>query len=192
MAKTKLKTLDSKTTVEKLEVTGFESVVPQIRNIDDQVTKLQEQRQLMKDLILNRVRDVKRDTEEKGVLYKSYLIKSEDDQPAIVQYKNMFSKLDLSNEEQLKKTLNSHYDLLFETQCDVKVKNNADIEKLRTLLGENFDVFFSSTKYIAFKKEFMENRAAVRDKLTKPSNAMLDRWVSENQASPDLRMKDGK
>lgn len=189
MAKTKLKQLDSKTGVEKLEVSGFESVVPQIRKIDDQVTALQEQRLQMKDLILNKVRDVKRDTEEKGALYKSFIIKSEDDAPAVVQYKNMFSKLDPSNEEEMRKVLNGHYDTLFETKHDIKMKDNADLEKLRALLGDNFDVFFNSTKHIAFKKEFMENRASLRDKLTKQSNVVLDRWVSQNQASPDLRMK---
>jgi hypothetical protein len=189
MAKTKLKTLNEKNGVEKLEVTGFESVVPQIRQLDEQMVEMQEKRQNMKDLILNRVRDVKQSVEEEGAMYKSFVIVSEDDKPAIVNYKNQFSKLDPDNEEQLQKSLKDNYEDLFETRTDVKLKKNVNMDKLRELLGDQFDVFYSTTEYIGFKKNFMENRAALRDKLNKRTNVMLDRWTVEHQTSPDLRMK---
>ncbi|KKL17621.1 hypothetical protein LCGC14_2483770, partial [marine sediment metagenome] len=137
----------------------------------------------------NKVRAVKQEVEEKGGLYKSFAIASEDEQPAIVLYKNMFSKLDPDNEDELRKSLKDNYDNLFEAQTDVKLKKNVDFDKLRALLGDKFDIFFSATKFISFKKNFMENRATARSKLNKRTNAMVDRWTVEHQSSPDLRMK---
>ncbi len=189
MAKKTLKTLDDKKGVEKMEVTGFESVVPQIRKIDTEMEELKNKRQQMKDLILNKVRSVKQTVEEKGGLYKSFSITSEDEQPAVVLYKNMFSKLDPDNEDELRKSLKDSYENLFEAQTDVKLKKDADTDKLKKLLGDNFSVFFSETEYIGFKKNFMENRASLRDKFNKRTNAMVDRWTVEHQSSPDLRMK---
>lgn len=190
MAKnTQLKTLDSNNGVEKMEVPGFESLVPQIRKLDEQMEELANKRDMMKALIINTVRDMKQKAEVNGSLYKSFTILSEDGQNATILYKNQFSKLDPENEESMRKTLKDSFETLFENAEDVTFKKNADTDVLRKLLGDKFEQFFSTKKYIKFCKDFMERRASLRPNLNKSTNALLDKWTSDNQASPDLRMK---
>ena len=185
----KLKASSSKAGVEKHDVTGFESVVPQIRQIDTDIAELNKKRNGMKDLILSRVKELKKELEAKKQLFKSFVVLSEDNAPAVVLFKNAFKKLDVSNEEDMRKVLNGKFDQLFEFVESVKLKSNADMDELRKLLGARFDDFFQTNKHIAFREDFMEQRTELRKKMGKRQNAIVDKWVADNQASPDLRMK---
>jgi len=184
-----LKTVEATEGVEKFEVTGFESVVPQIRKIDSEIEELLKRRQGMKDLILSRVKELKKSQEQEGCLYKSFVIVSDVDPQPVVLFKNQFKKLDLDNEEVMRKILNGKFDELFEKSEDVKLKKKIDFDVLRKVLGDKFGTYFTDTEFIAFKDDFMELRAALRKKMGKKQNAVVDKWTADNQASPDLRMK---
>jgi len=184
-----LKTVDATEGVEKFHVPGFESVVPQIRDIDEQIETLLKKRNDIKDLIVSRVKELKKELEQDGLLYKSFVIVSEDDPQPVVLFKNQFKKLDLDNETIMRDILNGKFDDLFEKDEDVKLKKNINFNELRKLLGDKFDTYFITKPYIAFKDDFMEQRAAMRKKMGNKQNAVVDKWTADNQASPDLRMK---
>jgi len=184
-----LKLADGKSHVEKFEVTGFENLVPEIRKLDGEMDKLQQKRQDMRNILMNRVREIKKVEEGKGLLYKTFVIQSEDGVPANILFKNSFSKLDSENEDAMVDVLGNTFHELFERNEVVVLKKNVNMDDVRKALGKNFDVFFEEKKFISFVKDFMERHMSMRRHLPKKINAMLDKWASENQASPDLRMK---
>jgi len=186
----KLKELDTNVGAEKMEITGLEAVVPQIRKIDTDIEALAKQREDLRGIIMNKVGPIMKDGLSKGHLVKSYIVKSEDGQPATVLYKNAYSKLDPSNEQSMKEFLGDMFSMFFSVQTsDASLKKNANTNELRKLLGDRFSEFFSETKSIDFTKDFMEKRASLHDQLKAPVRGQLDKWMGDHQAKPDLRMK---
>lgn len=185
-----LKKLDetgSKT--EKYTVTGFENLIPEIRKINKDIEELNSKKNTMRDLIMNKVVDIKNKEEAAGRLYKSYIIASEDDEPVTVLFKNMFSKLSVDNEETLRKNLGEYFDKLFTKSVSTSLKRNVNLDTMKELLKDRFSEFFETSEFISFVKDFMEQRAELRSKLNKKTNVLIDKWTRECQAKPDLRLK---
>ena len=190
--KKKIKSLNmegnGKSKTEKYTVKGLEKVVPQIREIDVDMVKLQKQRQVMKDMILNTVRPIKEKEERTGRLYKTFIIESNDGLAATVLYKNAFSKIPASNEEQMRKELKDHFDELYDVTTQIAPRRGINWDKLKTLLGDKFEDYFGETKIISHKKDFMERRAEMRSEVNKRTNDVLDQYTKDCQATPDLRV----
>jgi hypothetical protein len=184
-----LKTLNGKSETEKYEVTGFEALIPEIRNLDKEIEKLNEKRESMRDVMMNSIKNIKLVEEEKGILYKTFLVGSADGVPATVLFKNSFSKLDVENEEVMRKVLGDLFDTLFTKESTMVMRKGVDMEALRKALGAAAETFFEKKEHIAFTKDFMEQRLPVRKTATKQINAQIDKWTSDCQAKPDLRMK---
>lgn len=194
MAKTqkKIQSLDldnSKSKTDKYTVSSLKGVVPQIREIDSQMTKLAELREFHKKSILNYVVPLKQKEEKEGRLFKSFIIESDDDIPAVVLFKNAFSKIPISNEPVMRENLGEHFDELYEIDSQTALKSGVKLDELRMLLGKRFEDFFGESKYISHKKDFMERRAEMRGKVTKKVDEALDVYTKDTQATPDLRMK---
>ena len=64
-----------------------------------------------------------------------------------------------------------------------------NMEELKKVLGKKFDDFFETKKSINFAKDFMEKRIEAKSKLNKKSNTILNKWATDCQAKPDLRLK---
>jgi hypothetical protein len=62
-------------------------------------------------------------------------------------------------------------------------------DELKMILGKRADDFLSTSKHIAHKKDFMERRAELRDKVSTEVNKTLDEYTQSVQATPDLRLK---
>jgi hypothetical protein len=187
--KVDLKIAETDNKVEKFEVQGLEDIPTQIRELDREMEKLSESRDSMRTLIMNHVSPLMKENVTKGLLYKTYLIMSRDGVPAQVIYKNMFSKLDTSNEKVMREVLGPHFDEFFGVETSPAMKKNADLTRLKTLLGDKYSDFFEDKSTIGFAKDFMEKRATLHSKLTKNIRDQLDGWIKEYQAKPDLRMK---
>jgi len=185
-----LKILNGKNdTVEKYSLTGFEAMIPEIRKIDEEMESLNKKREEMRDMMMDRVRAIKQEEEERGILYKTFLVASADGIPATVMFKNVFSKLDVENEPVMRKVLGNTFSELFRKDKSMVLKKTASLDALREALGDKADVFFETKEFIAFEKDFMEKRAALRKDLKPNINAQLDKWATDSQAKPDLRMK---
>jgi len=185
-----LKILNGKNdTVEKYDLTGFEDMVPEFRKIDEEMEKLNSKREELRGMIMDRVRAIKQEEEERGILYKTFLVASSDGVPATVMFKNVFSKLDVENETIMRKVLGNTFSELFKKDKSMSLKKSASLDALREALGDKADVFFETKEFIAFEKDFMEKRAALRKELKPAVNAQLDKWATDSQAKPDLRLK---
>ena len=184
-----LKVAETDNKVEKCEVPGLEEIPGQIRDLDDKINKLNELRDFMRSRIMDTVAPIMKDNVSKGLLYKTYLIKSNDGVPAQVIYKNMYSKLDATNEKVVRGVMGAYFDEFFFVENTQIMKKNADFSRLKTLLGDKYNDFFDDKSVLAFAKNFMEKRASLHTKLTKDIKAQLDNWTKEYQAKPDLRLK---
>lgn len=178
----------SKSKIEKYTVKGLEGVVPQIRKIDNDMAKMQEHRKAMKNMIINKVMPIKEKEEKAGRLYKTFIIESDDGAPATVLYKNAFSKIPISNEEQMRKELGDYFNELYEITTQIAPRRGINWDKLRKVLDDKFDDFFGETRIIAHKKDFMERRAELRGEANKRVNDVLEQYTKDCQASPDLRV----
>jgi len=186
----KLKELDSaKGGAEKAEVTGFEAMVPQIREIDKQMEELKGKREDLRGIIMNKVVPMMREGLSRGYLVKTYIVNSEDEKPATVLFKNMYSKLDPSNEAPMREVMGPLFDKFFTKTTDYTMKSSANKNELKKLLGDRFSEFFEDVEALSFTKEFMEQRAGMHDQLNANSRKNLDEWMAKHQANPDLRMK---
>ena len=184
-----LKKLSSDSTrAEKEEITGFEETVVQLRKLDEQIEQLQQVRDGAYGFIMNSVGEAFKANCANGKLVKSYVIKSKDGVPATVLYKNAYSKLDAVNEEAMRKVLGEFFDTFYSVDTDTKMKRDADIKKMKELLGDRFYDFFTDTKMITFTKEFMEKKMDMRDKLPKTVAVMLDEFAKQCQSKPDFRL----
>jgi len=185
-----LKILNGKNdTVEKYEVSDLKAVVPEIRKIDEEMKELSKKREALHDMIMDRVRAIRQDEEERGILYKTFIVDSTDGVPATVMFKNVFSKLDVENEPVMRKVLGDVFDTLFKKDENMVLRKTASLDALREALGDKAEVFFETKEFISFEKDFMEKRAAIRKNLKPNVNAQLDKWMADNQAKPDLRLK---
>lgn len=190
-SKTKLTMTSDRTKPEadKYDVSGFEETVVQIREIDSQMKELSESRNDLRGLIIDRVRILKEREEKKGNLFKTFVIASSDESPAVVLFKNAFSKIGVENEEVMRKELGPVFDRLYERKEQVSLKSKAKMDDLRKALGKRFSEFFDVKEHIAHKKNFMEMRADLRGEVSAKINAELDSYTKQCQSSPDLRMK---
>lgn len=184
-----LKIAETDNKVDKYEVKGLEDLPVQIREIDQKINELTEAREAMRNLIMNHVGPLMKENVTKGLLYKTYLIASKDNSPAQVIYKNMFSQLDPSNEKVMRETLGPYFDEFFGINHQSSMKKNADLARLKAVLGDKYSDFFDDKTTIGFVKDFMEKRASLHPKLTKEMRGQLDGWTKEYQAKPDLRLK---
>lgn len=192
MAKKKVKSLNldsgDKSKTEKYTVKGLEAVVPEVRKIDEQMLKLQEHRQSMKSMILNKVMPLKQKEEKAGRLYKTFVVESDDGVPAQVVFKNAFSKIPVENLEQMRKELGNNFDELYEVTRTIAPRRGVNWDKLKKLLGSKFNDYFAETEVITHKKDFMERRAELREHVNKRTNDVLDQYTKDCQATPDLRV----
>lgn len=180
----------TKQEVDKYEVDEFKDLVVTIREQDAKISALQETRNSMRQMIVDRVVLLKERAEKKGDLYKTFVIHSADDQPATVLFKNAFSKIGVENETQMRSDLGDEvFEELYERKESVSLKPKAKMDELRKKLGKDFEKFFNVNEHIAHQKNFMEKRASLRNKLSTKVNAELDNYTKQCQASPDLRMK---
>jgi hypothetical protein len=184
-----LKTLNGKSETEKYEVTGFEALIPEIRKVDKEIEALDGKREAMRDAMMNRIRDIKLTEEEKGILYKTFIVNSADGIPATVLFKNSFSKLDVENEAVMRKMLGDLFDTLYTKESSMQLRKGVDLDALRKALGPLAETYFEKKEYIAFAKDFMEQRLPIRKTADKKVNAQIDKWASDCQAKPDLRLK---
>jgi len=184
-----LKVAETDNKVEKYEVTGLEDIPGQIRELDQKISELNEARESMRTMIMNYVAPIMKENTTKGLLYKTYLIASRDGVPAQVIYKNMFSKLDITNEKVIREVMGVYFEEFFLVETAQMMKNNVDVNRLKTILGDRYNDFFEDKSVVSFAKDFMEKRATLHPKLTKEIKAQLDNWTKDYQSKPDLRMK---
>jgi len=192
MAKKQLNKSNGKSSkeVEKFPVTGFEKKVPELREIDKQIQELSERRNKIKEEILDKVVKNRRHWEKKGKFYKSFIIQSADGVDATVLFKNIFSKVDPEQEPEMRKHLtDAIFDELYEVTEITALKPKPKWDELKLILGKRVDDFIQTSKHISHRKDFMEKRAELRDKVSIEINKTLDEYTESVQASPDLRLK---
>lgn len=175
----------------KLEIKGLEAVVARMRQRHMQIESMTTEQKLDETGMLTTVKEQRLSSEEAGQFYKVVLVDSADGIPAKVIFKNMYSKIDVSHEPELREHLKNGYDPLFEVRYDVKLRDNgnATYEKLKQLLGTNFELLFEVTPFISPKDEFMERRAQMRPMLDKKVNQVLDTVVEQAQYKPQVSFK---
>lgn len=192
MAKKKVKSLDfgdsKKSKTQKYTVTSLKAVVPEVRKIDENIVKLQENRKLIKTMILNTVIPIKKKEEKEGRLYKTFIVESNDGEPATVLFKNAFKNIPAHNEDKMREELGEYFDDLYEVKVNISLIPTVKWDDLKKALGNKFYDFFQETHSIAHKSDFMERRAEIRDKANRRTNDVLDTYTKECQASPDLRV----
>lgn len=180
----------SKNEVEKFPVTGFEKEIPELRKIDGEIQALMEARNEIKARIIEKVVKSRRHWEKKGKFYKSFVIYSGDGVNATVLFKNIFSKVDPEQELEMRKLLtNSVFDELYDITEVTALKPKPKWDELKLILGKRASDFLQTSKHISHKKDFMERRADLRDKVSADINKTLDEYTESVQASPDLRLK---
>lgn len=192
MAKKTLTKTNGKTKneVEKFPIAGFEKKVPELRKIDQQIADLTEKRNTIKTEIIKKVVQNRKHWEKKGKFYKTFVIQSADGVDATVLFKNTFSKVDPSEEPEMRKTLTDKvFDELYVVTETVSLKPKTDWKELRTALGKKADEYLKTTKHIGHTSEFMERRAEMRADLKPEINKSLDEYTDSVQATPDLRLK---
>jgi hypothetical protein len=180
----------TKNEVEKFPVAGFEKKVPELRKIDEQIAALMEKRQSIREEITKKVTQSRKHWEKKGKFYKTFVIHSADGVDATVLFKNTFSKVDPEQEPEMRKNLtDAIFDALYEVVEVTALKAKPDWAALRTALGKAADDFLRTSKHIAHRKGFMEERAELRNDVSNEINKVLDEYTESVQATPDLRLK---
>jgi hypothetical protein len=179
-----------KNEVEKFPVAGFEKKIPELRQIDAQIEALMNKRNAIKEEILSKVVQSRKHWEKKGKFYKTFVIQSSDGVDAIVLFKNIFSKVDPSQETVMRQSLTDKvFDELYKVVKVTALKAKTDWQALRDILGKRADEFLAESKHIAHCDGFMEKRAELRSQVSAEINKVLDEYVESIQASPDLRLK---
>lgn len=180
----------AKVEVEKFPVTGFETTVPELRKIDEQIAHLTDQRNQKREEILKNVRKLRKHWEKKGKFYKTFIIQSKDGVSAVVLFKNAFSKVDSDMETEMREKLGDEvFNDLYEVVTVEALKRKPSWADLRKALGKRANEFIDKSKHISHRKEFMEMRADLRTQVSTEINKVLDEYTESVQATPDLRLK---
>ena len=172
-----------------LDIEGHGERVVRMRKRHAQIESLKTEQELDKDELMEAVKSSRLEAEEEGEFYRIALVKSADDTPAKVIFKNMFKQIDIGHESELRKYLKKGYDPLFETRYSVKLRNNKSVERLRELLGNDLDLLFEVTPFVSPVDDFMEKRAQLRPTLDKKVNATVDNVTDQAQYQPQINLK---
>ena len=182
-------------TSSKLEITGFETVIPDMRDRKKQIDDLEAAQNIDQTKLIKQVREERLQAEKKGTFYRSCAVLSKDDKPALLSFKDSFSRLENTeeNRDALKGALGDSYALLVTEGCTVKVSSGVTAEKLQQVLGADaFQKLLSVVEleeFLTFNKGFMERRATLRPNLPSATNDALDAMVEELQYKPSLKLK---
>lgn len=180
----------TKKEVDKFPITGHEKRVVELFSIEDQLAKLMQRKNDLRKEILDHVQKTRKHWEKKGKTYKTFVIQGKDGHDAIVLFKNAFSKVDASQEPEMREKLtDAVFDELYEVMEVTALQSKPDWAELKKLLGKRADEFIKTSKHISHRKDFMEARTELRSKVSTEVNKVLDEYVQSVQATPDLRLK---
>src|SRR5271157_2578800 len=100
------KATNGKTGVDKFEVKGYAPVIQEMRKTVKQVEELETKYNDSRALLVEFARKHKTDQELEGKLYKTFEFDGgENENPALVIFKNAFSSLDVGNEPVMRQHL---------------------------------------------------------------------------------------
>ena len=173
---------------DKLEVEGFEQLVVDMRQRNQEMESLKAEQALDNNNLTERVKELRIEAEKSGTVYTVALVHSADDVPAKVVFKNQFRPIDESHRPELKRHLGKTYDALFD-EVEVATLRDDKLQELEKLLGNRFDEFFDKSTHIKPKKDYMERRGELRKTLSTKVNALLDMLIEQVQYKPQLTLK---
>ncbi len=176
----------------KLEIKGFESIIPEMRRRRKKIEDLSKKQDEVKADLIKTVSAKRLAAEKRGNFHKTCTLPSDDNKPGLVVFQNKFSKIDCDHEATLKKGLNGHYKNLVSRRFSLSVKPDTTLRALKSALGNKFDAFASLVdvhEFLKVKGEFMEARAGLRDSLTNEENATCDDITAQCQQDPQVKVK---
>lgn len=183
----------SSVSTEKLEVTGFEKIIPQMRQRRQEMDDLEAAQKIDEAKVLHAVKKERLEAEKKGAFYRSCLVQSDDGKPSLVSFSDSFSKLETENEEILRDALGDNYDALVNRVCDIKVRAGITADRIKEVVGEEaFDKLLTVVELdesLVFSKDFMQRRATLRPKMSAELNDAIDTMVDTVQRKPSVRLK---
>jgi hypothetical protein len=175
--------------VEKFEVTGFEEKIARARRLQAEIEAKQAEIQEIRSDVTTKCDMYRKTWEKKGKFYKTFSINSADGTPASVVFKNQFSNIDISSEQEMRIVLGDTFNELYEIKKTVALNRGYDSEMMKKLLGSRYHEFFTEQEVIVNRGGFLEKRAELRAGMEAKLNKKLDEYSSSMQAVPEFRLK---
>lgn len=173
--------------VPKLTVLGMQKMASRMRKRNQSIESMLAEQELDKAQMIAEAKKERIGAEKKGSFYKTLLVESEDDQPVKVTFCNKFSKINVKHESELKQALGNLYGQLYEKKNVVTMKENVDVDRLKSILGEDkFNSLFDVETHISAKEEFMEKRFYLRSNLKDADNNLVDGLIEQTQNKPSF------
>lgn len=177
--------------VQPLILTGFEKQVDLAykKNIEvKEAEKAVEMLRVGEDGLDKRATDFRAKHEADGHFTKTVLVKGSEAN-ASYSFKDSYSKIDVSVEEDLKKLLGGEYGNLFTRRKDVSIKKGS-LDKIIELAKQHgFTDLLEEDEYLLPVDEFREVRADKRAVFTTEQNDAIDKVVVQVASKPTLTFK---
>ena len=181
--------LVTKPTDTKLRVKGLEVLASTMRQRACQIEMMQLEQKQDRVKLLEEVDKQRLDSEKSGKFFKSCVVECQDEMPAKVVYMNKFSKVDGEHEPALRNALGKLFDQLYIVEQRVSLREDVNVEYIKYLLGDKFDMLFGVKTQINHSDNFMEKRANLRPSLDNKTNDFIDGLVSQVQCEASLYLK---
>ena len=170
--------------VSKLTVKGMEKVASRLRDRNRQIVDLEAAQKEEEKALLDAVKLERINSEKNNEFFKCCNVETETETPIRVQFSNRYSKINIENEEVLKECLGKLYPELFAKKEVVKLRETTDLNSLRQLLGERFELFFETEEYLVPCD--MEHRAKLRQSLNDKTNDVVDQLREQVSQKPSI------
>ena len=173
--------------VPKLKIGSLRELATKLRSRARQIEDLEASQKKEEYMLLSVVKSERTLAEKNNEFYKCCVVETDTEQPVRVQFSNKYSKINIENEEVLKECLGKLYPELFAKKEVVKLRETTNLNSLRQLLGERFELFFEIEEYLVPCD--MEHRAKLRQSLNDKTNDVVDQLREQVSQNPSVSYK---
>lgn len=103
-----------------------------------------------------------------------------------VQFRDSFSKMDVSMEAPLKKIFNDKYDIMFTKIINYTLREEK-LKSLKTLLGDQFDFYFKTDEAIKPAENFQQTFFNLRKSFKEDQKEVIEKVKIATQSKPAIK-----
>ena len=153
--------------------------------IKQQIESLSAQLKLYEADVIEAARTSKKEAEEENNFVKT--IDVQGDQGKLqIQFKDVYSKMDITMRDPLKQIFGSKYAIMFTEETNHTLRPEK-VEALKEILGDRFADFFVTDESVKPSKEFQYNHFTMRKSLKADQLATVQKVLDACQSKPTVK-----
>jgi len=179
-------TIDSPMTT--IEIGGREKNVPVVDyciTLSQQIENLTAEKRMHEGTLIDAAQDAKNEQADADNFVKTVNV-SGTEMKIQIQFKDAYSKMDISMESPLQQIFGEKYAVMFVKETVSTVREGM-MEALKDCLGDDFDRFFDTDESIKPTKDFQANYFALRKSLKADQKATVAKVLEAAQAKPSVK-----